>query len=57
MQENAFEHVVWEMAAILSRPQCVNQQLTAATLGVFLVPCAHTETLQKLIWKKKEKQM
>ena len=24
IQENAFENVVWEMAAILSRPQCVN---------------------------------
>ena len=23
-QENAFEDVVWKMAAILSRPQCVN---------------------------------
>ena len=25
IQENAFENVVWEMAAILSRPQCVKQ--------------------------------
>ena len=24
IQENAFEYVVWEMAAILSQPQCVN---------------------------------
>ena len=24
IQENAFENVVWRMAAILSRPQCVN---------------------------------
>ena len=24
IQENAFENVVWEMAAILSRPPCVN---------------------------------
>ena len=24
IQENAFENVVWNMAAILSRPQCVN---------------------------------
>ena len=24
IQENAFENVVWEMADILSRPQCVN---------------------------------
>ena len=24
MQENAFESVVWETAAILSGPQCVN---------------------------------
>ena len=25
IQENAFEYVIWKMAAILSRPQCVNQ--------------------------------
>ena len=24
IQENAFEYVIWEMAAILSQPQCVN---------------------------------
>ena len=24
IQENTFENVVWKMAAILSRPQCVN---------------------------------
>ena len=24
IQENAFENVIWKMAAILSRPQCVN---------------------------------
>ena len=27
IQENAFENVVWKMAAILSRPQCVNEQI------------------------------
>ena len=27
MQENAFENVVWEMAAILSQPQCVKCNL------------------------------
>ena len=25
IQENAYENVVWKMAAILSRPQCVNR--------------------------------
>ena len=25
IHENAFENIVWKMAAILSRPQCVNQ--------------------------------
>ena len=25
IQENAFEYVVWNLAAILSQPQCVNQ--------------------------------
>ena len=24
IQENAFENIVWKMAAMLSRPQCVN---------------------------------
>ena len=28
IQVNAFENVVWKMAAILSRPQCVNQHRT-----------------------------
>ena len=27
IQESAFENVVWKMAAIFSRPQCVNQSL------------------------------
>ena len=27
-QENAFENVVWKMAAIMSRPQCVNFKVT-----------------------------
>ena len=26
IQENAFENVVWKMAAILSQPQCVKQK-------------------------------
>ena len=29
IQENAFEHVVWKMAAILPQPQWVNASLTA----------------------------
>ena len=33
MQESAFENVVWKMAAILSRPQCVNM----AYLYLFLI--------------------
>ena len=32
IQENAFENVVWEMVAILSRPQCVK---SLATLSSF----------------------
>ena len=27
IQENAFENVVWKMAVILSRPQCVNDDI------------------------------
>ena len=26
IQENAFEHVIWKMAATLCRPQCINQK-------------------------------
>ena len=33
IHENAFENVVWKMAAILCRSQCVN--LNHATLGLF----------------------
>ena len=32
IQENAFENVVWKMAAILSRPQCVKMSLVG-------IPC------------------
>ena len=28
-QENAFENVIWKMAAILSRPQCVKRIITS----------------------------
>ena len=46
IQENAFENVVWEMAAILSRPQCVkyrpwdNTALYRAMMPwVLVLPC------------------
>ena len=29
IQENAFENVVWKMAAVLSRPQCVNDWISS----------------------------
>ena len=32
IQENAFESVVWKMAAILSRPQCVNLRQLSSSL-------------------------
>ena len=31
VQENPFENVVWEMASILSRPQCVNYSFISGT--------------------------
>ena len=38
IQENAFENVVWKMAAILSRPQCVNiyQFVIALISGIII---------------------
>ena len=32
IQENAFENVVWKMAAILYRPQCVNDSMGLCVL-------------------------
>ena len=32
IQENAFENVVWEMASILYRPQCVNAYMRHVAL-------------------------
>ena len=34
MQENAFENVVWKMASILSRPECVKQTLSTCVSKV-----------------------
>ena len=34
IQENAFEMVVWNMAAILSRPQCVNKLYSSDTTNL-----------------------
>ena len=30
IQENAFENIVWKMAAILSRPQCIKKNVQAS---------------------------
>ena len=40
-QGNAFEKVIWKMAAILSRPQCVN---SIAMTNVTFTPWAHKLT-------------
>ena len=37
IQENAFENVVWKMAAILSRPQSVNRSLCAGCIRVLVL--------------------
>ena len=37
IQENAFESVVCEMAAMLSRPQCVNMHMVLLWLSSFQV--------------------
>ena len=34
MQENVFENVVYEMVAILSRPQCANRILNGHFTGI-----------------------
>ena len=56
IQENAFENVVCEMAAILSRPQCVNKiSLKWLHWNVFLkVPLMmkqHQFSLQVMAWR------
>ena len=51
IQENAFENVVWKMATILSRPQCVKRPLFEASMTQFTDAymhyqgsvCKHTE--------------
>ena len=53
IQENAFENVVYEMAAILSRPQCVDE--SAAFVGVEIKDIGLNvgpvrETLIKELW-------
>ena len=37
IQENAFENVVWKMAAILSRPQCVKLKHGPVSLTYFIL--------------------
>ena len=39
MQENSFENVVWKMAAILSRPQCVNSLTNYSSSVEYNVYC------------------
>ena len=45
IKKNAFENVVWEMSAILSRPQCVNHILTVPDC-VCLIPWAIAWTFE-----------
>ena len=35
-QEIAFENVVWKMAAILSQPQCVNDNREEFCIGIYI---------------------
>ena len=48
IQENAFENVVWEMAAILSRPQCVKSPVSSEGQ----LPQKHTSTVYWCIASK-----
>ena len=45
MHENAFKNVVYEMAAILSQPQCVKNvsyhMLHIKAIEIFMVPCGN----------------
>ena len=47
IQENPFENVVWKMAAILSRPQCVNVEFK--TVYCELIPDAFLHVINDLI--------
>ena len=57
MQENGFENVVWKMAAILSRPQCVNQIRTKqnknhqhnSCVVVYIIPYRKAPPIQILL--------
>ena len=51
IQEDAFEHVVWKMAAILSRPQCVKSRSTcmSCVVNYILVRTSHGYTC--LTWQ------
>ena len=50
IQENAYENVVWKMAAILSRPQCVKRHMIAYSLytGYYIHVCKTTTMIPKL---------
>ena len=47
IQENAFANVIWEMSAILSRPQCVNYPAYPAACSVLM----SFRTFMKLLHK------
>ena len=48
-EENAFENVVWKMAAILSRPQCVHVALTCFVCRHFVLSMFWLSTFWSLI--------
>ena len=50
IQENAFENVVWKMAAMLSRPQCVNGVVDATANPLYLAPLGIKQVL-KFTWE------
>ena len=58
IEENAFENVVWKMAAILSRPQCVEKpvspfpcpQIFKVVFSLHVVPSGFVEGLNGIFW-------
>ena len=54
-EENAFENVVWKMAAILSRPQCVNERKRVWKYRLhwqWRSQCVSAPAMDPLLWER-----
>ena len=50
IQENTFENAVCEMAAVLSRPQCVSRIVVATNRKSYVSRCYHVNSAYLLVW-------